>query len=71
MSTELATLQIFTNCIDETLHPVIVASLGQDINFLTAKLIECLRLKEKIALNVCGDNYLDKMLLSANISEFN
>jgi hypothetical protein len=71
MSTELATLQIYSKSIDETLNPDICLNLARSINFLTAKFFECMAIKEKIAKNYVNDNSLNEMLLAANITEFN
>jgi hypothetical protein len=45
--------------------------LAGSINVLTAKILECINLKEKIALNYGNDNSMNEMLLAAAVTEFN
>jgi hypothetical protein len=45
MSAELAALQVYSHSIDSTAHPEIVNDLRLNINVLTAKILDCLRIK--------------------------
>jgi hypothetical protein len=71
MSVELSTLQVYSRAIDEGVQGNLLNMLNNGINFLSAKLMETVRLLEKIALNIGEDNTLNDMLLSALYSEFN
>jgi hypothetical protein len=42
--------------------------LAGSINVLTAKILECINLKEKIALNYGNDNSMNEMLLAAAVT---
>jgi hypothetical protein len=71
MSSELAALQIYSSVVNENVHAELHAGLAGSINLLTAKLLDCLNIKEKIALNYGNDNSMNDMLLAACMTEFN
>jgi hypothetical protein len=70
MSVSLAGLQVFSKTIDENSNGELVLRLANSINILTKKLLDCVALKEKIALNITGYNGMDEMLLAATVTEF-
>jgi hypothetical protein len=71
MAAELATLQVFSNSINNVAHADTVNNLKLSINSLTVKILDCLSLKEKLALAIMEDNGTDELLLAAKYTEFN
>jgi hypothetical protein len=71
MAAELAALQVFSNSINNVAHTDTVNNLRLSINTLTAKILDCISLKEKLALAIMEDNATDELLLAAKYTEFN
>jgi hypothetical protein len=70
MSVTLAALQVISRTINVDMHRAKADQVGNSIKFLTAKLITCLKLREKISLNIGNENEHEEMLLAALYSEF-
>jgi hypothetical protein len=71
MSAELASLQVYSKTIKNEIHIDICDRLTGSLNILTAKLLETLRLREKISLTPLEDTGTEDLLLAACYTEFN
>jgi exonuclease III len=71
MSTEIATLQVYSNAIIREENLQIFNTLFESINTLVANFAQCLQLKEKITTNIETELMFENTLLAAKIGEHN